>query len=135
MEEELPTRFPEVQRHLEIVGLHSSSNGRSCFVHSCCGDFLKVEDLLRLQKCVVTINGQINDAIKRVRIIDGTDSCTAAFVPRSMVKSIKIETNLDTFVQVLELYDNSENSHKRRKSHQNKGMAGCIFLVAIPEAI
>jgi hypothetical protein len=135
MEEESPSRSPEVQRHLEIVGLHASSNGRSCSVHTCCGDFLKVGDLLRLQKCVVTIEGQINDAIKCVRIIDGTDSCTAAFVPRSMVKNVKIETKLDTFVQVLELYDDSENTHKRRKSHQNKGMAGCIFLAAIPEAI
>jgi hypothetical protein len=52
-----------------------------------------------------------------------------------MVKNIKIETKLDSFVLVLELYDNSENTHKRRKSHQNKGMAGCIFLGAIPEAI
>jgi hypothetical protein len=52
-----------------------------------------------------------------------------------MVKNVKIQTKLDTFVQVLELYDNSENTHKRRKSHQNKGMAGCIFLAAIPEAV
>jgi hypothetical protein len=60
MEEELPSRSPEVQRHLEIVGLHtSSSNGYSCSVHSCCGDFVKVGDLLRLQKCIVTIEGQI----------------------------------------------------------------------------
>jgi hypothetical protein len=51
-----------------------------------------------------------------------------------MVKNVKIETKLDTFVQVLELYDNSENSHKHWKSHQNKGMAGCISS-AIPEAV
>ena len=98
MEEESPTRSPEVQRNLEIVGLHASTNGRSCSVHSCCGDFLKVGDLLRLQKCVVTTNGELQDAIKCVRIIDGADSCTAAFVPRSMVKNVKIETKLDTFV-------------------------------------
>jgi hypothetical protein len=83
----------------------------------------------------VTTNGELHDAIKCVRIIDGADSCTAAFVPRSMVKNVKIETKLDSFVQVLELYDASDNSHKRRKSHQNKGMAGCIFLAAIPEAV
>jgi hypothetical protein len=108
MEEELPRRSPEVQRHLEIVGLHASSNGRSCSVHSCCGDFLKIGDLLRLCKCVVTTNGKLQDAINCVRIIDGT---------RSMVKNVKIEKKLDTLVQVLELYDNSENTHKRRKSH------------------
>jgi hypothetical protein len=81
------------------------------------------------------MNGELQDAIKCVRIIDGTDSCTAAFVPRSMIKNIKIETQLDSFVQVLELYDDSESSHKRRKSHFNKGMAACIFIASIPEAI
>jgi hypothetical protein len=88
-EESPPSRSPEVQRHLEIVGLHASNNGRSCSVlHSCCGDFLKVGDLLRLQKCVMTTNGKLHDAIKCVHIIDGADSCTAAFVPRSMVKNV-----------------------------------------------
>jgi hypothetical protein len=90
---------------------------------------------MRLVKCVVTINGELQDAIKCVRIVDGTDSCMAAYVPRSMVKNIKIETQLDSFVQVLELYDDSDNSHKRRKSHFNKGMADCIFIAAIPEAM
>ena len=50
----------------------------------CCGDYLKVGDLMRLVKCVVMINGEIQDAIKCVCIIDGMDSCCAAFVPTSM---------------------------------------------------
>ena len=67
---------------------------------------------MRLVKCVVTRNGELEDAIKCVRIIDGTDSCTAAFVPRSMVNDVRLETALDSFVQVLELYDDSESQHK-----------------------
>jgi hypothetical protein len=135
MEEE-PPHSEAQHRHLEIVGLHASNNGRSCSVHPCCGDFLKVGDLLRLVKCVVTMNGELQDAIKCVRIINGTDSCCAAYVPRSMVKSVgvKILNELNSFVQVLELYDDSESSHKRRKSHFNKGMASCIFIAAIPQA-
>ena len=132
--EEVPPHSEAQQRHLEIVGLHASNNGRSCSVHPCCGDFLKVGDLLRLVKCIVTVDGELQDAIKCVRIVDGADSCTAAYVPRSMVKRVseKILNELNSFVQVLELYDVSESSHKRRKSHFNKGMASCIFIASIP---
>jgi hypothetical protein len=92
--------------------------------------------LLRLVKCIITVNGKLQDAIKCVSIIDGTDSCCAAYVPRSMVKSVgvKILNELNSFVQVLELYDDSESSHKRCKSHFNKVMASCIFITVIPKA-
>jgi hypothetical protein len=70
--EEQPCPLEEPQhRNLDIVGLHSSSNGHSCSVHS-------FSDLMGLVKCVVTMHGKLQDAIKCVRIIDGTDSCCAA---------------------------------------------------------
>ena len=125
----------EQHRNLEIVGLHASNNGRSCSVHSCCGEYVKVGDLLRLVNCVVTMKGELQEAIKCVRIVDGTDSCTTAFVPRSMVKTLNIDSELGCFVQVLELYDCSESAHKRKKSHCNKGMAACIFIASIPMAV
>jgi alkyl hydroperoxide reductase subunit AhpC len=51
-----------------------------------------------------------------------------------MVKSMRMENELDSFVQVLELYDDSEFVHKRWKRHLNKGIAACIFIAAIPKA-
>ena len=135
--EEVPPHSLVQQRQLEIVGLHANNNGRSCSVHPCCGDFLKVGDLLRLVKCIVSIDGVLQDAVKCVRIVDGADSCTAAFVQRSQVKFVgeKItKDQINSFIQVLELYDDSESSYKWWKSHYNKGMAVCIFIAAIPRA-
>lgn len=135
MEEEPP--HSEVQQcHLEIVGLHASNNGRSCSVHACCGDFLKVGNWLHFVKCIKTVDSKLQDAIKYVCIVDGTDSCTAAYVPRYMVKTVseKILNDFNSFVQVLELYDDNESSHKQWKSHFNKVMASCIFIASIPRA-
>jgi hypothetical protein len=96
---------------------------------------VKVGELLRLVKCVVSIDGgDAHEAIKCVRIVDGTDSCTVAFVPRSVAKSVQIQSKLGGFAQLLELYDESESQYKKRKSHCNKGMAACVFLASIPQA-
>ena len=121
------------ERDLEIVGLGAATNGRSCCIHSCCGDHVRVGNLLRLVKCVVTIGGEVEEAIKCVLIVDGTDTCTVGFVPRSLSGHDKVQAQIGGFVQVLELYDESESNQKRRKSHTNKGMASCIFLTSIPQ--
>jgi hypothetical protein len=129
-----PCCLKEQHNNLEIVGLGASNNGHSCSVHSCCVDYLKVSDLMRLVKCLVLMKGELQEAIKCVHIIDGMNSCTATSVPRSMAKKLKIENELDSFVQVLELYDDSEWAHNRWKSHFNKEMVACIFIMSIPKA-
>ena len=122
-------------RDLEIVGLHASSNGRSCSVHTCCGDHVVVGDLIRLVKCLVSINGgEVEESIKCVRIFQGTDTCTIGFIPRSVANSDKVKAELGCFMQVIELYDDSSSNYKRRKSDFNKGMAACILLSSIPQA-
>ena len=68
---------------LEIVGLNSSTNDRSCCQHKTCGEHVVVNDVLRLVNCVVTINGRAEEAVKLVKIADGSDTCTVAFVPRA----------------------------------------------------
>lgn len=54
---------------LEIVSLESNRNGRSCSVHSTCGEDVKVGDVLRLVGCIVQIDETMEDAIKCVKVI------------------------------------------------------------------
>ena len=118
---------------LEIVGLDSSTNGRSCTRHAICGQYVFVDDVLRLVKCVVTVNGVTEDAVKLVKIQNATDSCTVAYVPRVAVNNSKVSTkNLNKFAQVVEIYKESTNSHKRRVANRNKGVANIVFLDDIP---
>ena len=117
---------------LEIVGLYACSNGRSCSRHETCGQHVKVGNVLRLVKCVVTIKGRAEEAVKLVKIQDGCDSCTVAFVPHVFTTLPKVTRNINKFVQVIKIYKDSENTHKHHLSNQNHGMASVIFLDAIP---
>lgn len=121
-------RQPEV----ELVGLYSSTNGRSCLMHECCGRSVVRGDLLRLIPTVVTINGKDENAVKFVRIIDGMQGCTVAFLPRVWYNLPNIQRNLYKFVIVSDLYVDSPNTYKRHKDHSNLGMAGCYFVSDIP---
>jgi hypothetical protein len=111
----------------EIVGIRSATNGRSCATHACCGEHLRVGDLVRFRVTVVEIGGKIQEALAAVRIFDGTETCTVGFLPGHIVSSAREEFNWQ-YAQILELYEGSENAMKRRKSHQNFGIASFRLL-------
>ena len=113
---------------LEIVGLNSSTNGRSCCIHACCGESVAVGDVIRLVKTVVTIDGHDEEAVKCVKVVNGADACTVGFVPRVEAALPKVCSHLNKFAQVKELYHQSTSNYKRRKSHMNHGMAAVALL-------
>ena len=112
---------------LEIVGLKASSNGRACCMHQCCGAVVEEGDMIVLKKCVVLINEKLEEAIKCVRINDGAESCTIGFIPRVLIKSGKVDAMVNRFAKIIELYDKSPSTYKRRKSGIYRGMAKCII--------
>jgi hypothetical protein len=118
----------------EIVGLHHNSNGRTCCQHTCCGTHVNVGDVLRLLHVVVQVRegGAPEDAIKLVKIMDRTEGCCIAFVPRAFAQMPRIKAKLGSCCIVLELYDASTNVHKRCMSKRNYGVASCIFIDDIP---
>lgn len=101
----------EVDKDGEIVGLRSSDNGRSCEVHPVCGASLAANDLIRFRSCVVTINDIPSNAIKAVKIKDGTEGCVVGFLPRQLVARPALANRLtNKFAQVIDLYEGSDNS-------------------------
>lgn len=136
MEDDGGANIAVAARDLEIVGLGQPGNGRSCTQHSCCGESLCADDTLRLVKCVVEVDGRPEEAIKCVRISEGSDGCTVAFLPKYMlnIKKLmaKFDKQEDPIVQVVELYATSDSTQKRQKSYANFGMAACVFINEIP---
>jgi hypothetical protein len=118
---------------IEIVGLYSGENDRSCTGHKICGEAVKLGDILRLKNTVVTINGAAEEAVKLVKIDNGMETCTVAFIPRVLARLPKVQMQIGKTVQVVELYKDSGNSQKRLMSHQNKGMASAVFVDLIPQ--
>ena len=126
---DLSNKKPE----FEIVGLHHNGTGRSCCMHSHCGMHVIVGDVLRLVHVVVTATegNEPENAIKLVKIVDGTESCTVAFVPRAFARLERISSKIGDFCVVLEVYDTS-NKYKQLLSKKNFGMASCLFLHDVP---
>eukprot|EP00977_Amphora_coffeiformis_P024177 scaffold15108_cov180-Amphora_coffeaeformis.AAC.53 len=112
----------------EVVGLQSSSNGRSCSIHECCGEDVMVGDVLRLVACTVAVQGVVEEAIKAVKVVEGIDQCTVGFVPRAFKDLPAVKNQLNKFVQVCEVYKDSPNGYKRDKSYKNCGMARVTTL-------
>jgi hypothetical protein len=121
-------------RHLEIYGLSEYSNGRSCEMHQCCGEQVKVGDVLRLQKCVIdTHEGEVEESIACILIRHASETCRVAFIPRVFHNSPLVLQQINKHVQVSELYKESNNTAKRRKNHLNCGVGGVVFLNLIPQ--
>jgi hypothetical protein len=112
----------------EIVGLNANTNGRSCTLHECCGKEVEPGDVLRLVPTSVSIDGVIEDAVKCVLVIQGNDTCTVGFVPRVIANTEMVKEHHYLFVQVKEVYDDSDNTYKHKKSYKNHGMAKVAVL-------
>jgi hypothetical protein len=125
-------RAPPVPSTFEIVGMYGDSNGRCCAEHDECGRHLDVGDICRLVRTQVRINSEEEDAIALVKLVDGTEACTVGFVPRAMLKNKLVLRNVEKEVQVMEIYEHSENSTKRRMATRNHGMASVCPLNMIP---
>lgn len=69
----------------------------------------------------------VEDAVKCVKIFDGAETCSVTFQPCYMFSDnnfmAQFENGQMPMVQVLELYQNSENTFKRWKAHRNHAMA------------
>ena len=118
----------KVLERIEICGLLGTNNGRSCVIHDRCGDQVLAGHILRLKRCVVEMNGLMEMAYKVVSITNMCENCTVGFIPRSLIQVAESSGLHDKFVSVVEMYADSDNRTKRRKSHTNKGMAKCVLL-------
>ena len=71
--------------------------------------------------------------LKAVLIEDGQETCHVGFLPRHIaLRPTEVERLSGKFAQVLELYDDLEESkHKRTKSVRNQGMASFILMSSV----
>ena len=113
----------------EILGLTEGSQGRSCTSHRVCGKHLRENDLLKLKKAVVEFESGLVKLLKVVKIQDGVETCTVGFLNSKEDDWDKLDIE---FAQVTELYEDSENSYKRKKSKRLTGMAAIVLLNTIP---
>ncbi len=78
-------------------------------------------------------DARVEQVIKAVLVVDGTEMCTVGFLPRSVAaRTLEVQRLHNKFAQILELYDNAPPSRTRYlKSQWNRGMASFILLDSI----
>eukprot|EP00977_Amphora_coffeiformis_P014062 scaffold3846_cov108-Amphora_coffeaeformis.AAC.10 len=78
--------------------------------------------VMRLVACTVSVDGAVEEAIKVVKVVDGVDQCTVGFVHHVLMSLPAVKNHVNKFVQVSELYHDSDNTYKKDKSYKNYGM-------------
>ena len=112
---------------VEIVGINSNTNGRSCEEHHTCGCVLEEDSLVQLRKHQVYINGHEQSAVGVYWVSDGVDQCLVGYLHRHQVKHLnKLEGAL---CQDTEVY--SDNSDSPTKWHKHKKNFGCAIAAIV----
>jgi hypothetical protein len=117
---------------VEIVGTKSNSQGRSCEQHLVCGSVLKEDDVVRIRKVQVIVDGEEEPALAVYLVSDGVDSCRVGFLPRHLLKHSKNYDGL--LAQVIEVYSKeSASPTSRRKFHHNNGCCVAAIISSLPD--
>ena len=112
---------------VEIVGVNSPTNERSCEEHCICGEVVIEDVVLRLRKVQVQMNQQEQSAIAAFWASDGIDCCCIGYLPKSYVKNWKQYDG--ALVQVVRVYSgDSDSPMKCQKFHRNHGLAMAVII-------
>jgi hypothetical protein len=107
------------------MGLESSTNGRSCGSHECCGKHICVGDLVRFRLVILegAGDGQDTEAMKVIKIKDGTESFHVGFLHRYILKGARKEELTNAYGQAILLYKDSTIEMTKWKNKRLLGMA------------
>ena len=112
---------------VEIVGVNSPTNGRSCEEHRICGEVVIEYVVLGHRKVQIQINQQEQSAIAAFWVSDGIDCCHVGYLPKAYVKNWKQYDG--ALVQVIEVYSAvSDSPTKRQKFHRHHGLSMAVII-------
>ena len=114
-------------RTVEILGIESPTNGRSCEEHVVCGSVLQDDVVVRLRKAQVVIDEKEEAAIAAFWVSDGVDRFRVGYLPKFHVKHWKLLEG--ALAQIIEVYhEDSDSPTKRQKHHRNSGCAVAALI-------
>lgn len=103
----MPIHHPDGEC-VNILGICANTNGRSCEEHTCCGDAVGLDTVLRLKVVQVLNEGREETAIAAYWVTDGIDRCRVGFLEKECSQNPgKYDGRL---VQVIEFLSESDDS-------------------------
>jgi hypothetical protein len=110
-----------------------SCQGRSCEEHDNCGEVLKEDVVVRLQKIQLMVEGKEETAIAAIWVTDGIDRCRVGFVPCRMVRlAPRYDGALAQVTRVFSSDPETCDSTKRRLFFKNKGYCRATIILTLP---
>jgi hypothetical protein len=118
---------------VDIVGIESNTQGRSCEEHDICGKSSIAEDaVVRFRKVQIVVNGKEESAIAAYHVSDGIDRCRVGFLKRHLLKHWKRYDGV--LAQVIEVYSKESDSPTKRKNfYHNKGCCVAAIISSLPD--
>jgi hypothetical protein len=128
----------------EIVGLYKNSYGRSCNLHTKCGEHLIAGDIVQLipiditnLKDSMTDNENeepIDGMIKVMKLVNDIPQCIVGYIPSVQCNVLKRNQRLQedntTIALVNDIYQYSDNTYKVFTSERHSGMASCCICTS-----
>ena len=116
---------------LHIVGTEAGDRGRSCEEHSCCGEVLQEDVVVRLRKVQIQVGGKEETAVAAIWVNDGMDRCRVGFLQRHMVKhAARFDGALAQVTRVLS--KNDGDTAERALFAKNKGSCYVTIITTLP---
>lgn len=119
---------------VDVVGLASDSDGRSCNLHTFCGHYVGLHDVLICKWSVQTFKDEPEVCV-RVFLInrDGLPACHVGYLPKRLLKKNEGREYDKMVLQVTDDLRLSDNASERSRSHRNVGMVHCTNVSNHPD--
>mmetsp|Transcript_21752 Transcript_21752/g.45755 ORF Transcript_21752/g.45755 Transcript_21752/m.45755 type:complete len:111 (-) Transcript_21752:240-572(-) len=106
---------------VDIVGTEEGNRGRSCHVHSYCGQVLDVGSVVRVKLEPNFFKGSTKPTLACYWVHDGSAQCKVGFLPHHLVgHAAKYDGTLLQITEVLS-EDDDTNMWKAEKVKNNRG--------------
>jgi hypothetical protein len=93
-----------------------------------CGQHLAIGDHICFRLVEQERDGKTEEAIQAVCLLDGKETCNVGYLPCHIVH-LQCDKFIEKDAKIIELYENSDNPFKQRKSNKNFGIASFVFLL------
>ena len=121
---------------VDVVGISSHDQGRSCECHRMCGEVVKEDVVVRFRKVQVVVKGRGEEtAIAVYWVTEGIDRCRVGFLPKHLVMHAgRYDGVLAQVIGVYPAATDHESKYVREKAHKNKGFAEVAIISEMKSA-
>ena len=95
-------------------------------MHAVVITFVPVQSL-RLNWPLLSLKEKKEEAIKVIHVIDGKETCTVGFLPKSILKDKRYHY-LNKMARIILCYEDSPDKDIRKRDYKNKGVASFTFI-------